>query len=89
MRCFHFAVVIATLCMLSGCQSSSMYLEDSTKSKHIYVCENDIFCLRGNYDVVRATSDFPVSYRTKETEYVPTQHHLLRQDYYGTADVAK
>lgn len=60
--------------ILSGC-ATPLVIDNGAQSKVFIPCENDILCFRDTYNVAwdnrcpNVYRDFPVSYRTKQTEF--------------------
>jgi hypothetical protein len=71
-RLFCFVFLIS---LVSGCCATPLVIDNGNQSRVFTPCTNDGLCFRDTYNVAWDSScstdcrDFPVSYRTKQTEY--------------------
>lgn len=60
---------------LSGCYATPLVIDNGSQSRIFTPCTNDNLCLRDSYSVTwdhfcsSYAPDYPISYRTKQSEY--------------------
>lgn len=60
---------------ISGCCAKPVVIDNGTQSRVFIPCTNDNLCFKDTYNVVwdkgcsSAYRDYPISYRTKQSEY--------------------
>ncbi|MDD2900543.1 MAG: hypothetical protein PHI31_17765 [Desulfuromonadaceae bacterium] len=70
----RFTLFLILTCFMTGCATPLM-IENGTQSRTFTPCTNDALCFRDSYHVAwdngypYGCQDFPVSYRSKQTEY--------------------
>lgn len=63
------------VCLMAGCCATPLVIDNGTQSRVFTPCTNDSLCFRNTYNVAwdngcsPHAQDYPVSYRTKQTEY--------------------
>ena len=70
----RFTLFLLLTCFMTGC-ATPLVIDNGTQSRIFTPCTNDALCFRDSYHIAWdngypcGLQDFPVSYRSKQTEY--------------------
>ena len=68
-------LLLILLCLMSGCAANPLVIDNGAQSRVFTPCTNDNLCFRDTYNIAwdggcsSYNQSYPVSYRSKQSEY--------------------